>query len=334
MSNEDIKTEDTSDTPSVSKKKKTNRGAQRIRKQKQIIVILVVLIGGLGIFQLQASLDNKVEHIDENIYTALRFDMPIKQTLEIITIENKGNDKLFNNQNNKIEYSDIKNYREDNLDRYIAYHALHPELLEAEVIWKVNANFDYEPYSNIIMIEDGNNILSVVNKNAALFDWFVPEDLVELEGTKTKGMLVRSDVNESFTQLLKALEKAELTIDVINAYEDYNSINSVYRNLVETEGVEAADQKGVRAGHSEHQLGLAIDVSDGSDRKFSETDTYHWLKSNAHRFGFIFRYDRSESDTGYPQEANHLRYVGKETAIDMYEKNIVIFEEYLDKHGA
>ena len=142
---EDLKEEQAS----TIKPKKNKRRIRRVRKQKQIVAILVVLIGGIGIFQLQAAIANRTEYVDENIYTALRFDVPIKQTLEIVTIENKGNEKLFNNQNNKIEYSDIKNYQEANLDRYLAYHALHPDILEAEVIWKVNAGFDYEAYSNI-----------------------------------------------------------------------------------------------------------------------------------------------------------------------------------------
>lgn len=342
MSNDELKKEevteeivedgDTLKGEEKPKRKKSKRRSRRVHRQKQIVGILVVLISGVLIFQIQEALGNQKNHVDDTVYTGLRFDMPIKQTLEIITIENKGNEKLFTNQNNKIEYSDIKNYVEDNLDRYVAYHALHPEYLESEVIWKVNANFDYDPYTNILMIEDGNNVLSVVNKNRALYDGFVPQDLVEIEGIKTKEMFVTRETNEQFVLLLSALKKADLTIDVVNAYESYADIMATY-NQFKDEDEESVDQKAVRPGHSEHQLGLSIDVSDGTDTRFQETDTYHWLKSNAHRFGFIFRYDRPEENTGYPQEANHLRFVGKETAIDMYEKNIGVLEEYLDKHG-
>ena len=69
---------------------------------------------------------------------------------------------------------------------------------------------------------------------------------------------------------MKALEKAELSIDVINAYEDYESLSAKYNALVD-EDPQTADTKGIRPGHSEHQLGLAIDVSDGSDTKFNES---------------------------------------------------------------
>ncbi len=330
MSNEEIKKEEKELEKSKPKLKAKSR---RVRKQKQLIAILVVLIGGVTVFQLQASLGKK-EYIDDNVYTTLKFEEPIKQTLAIITFENNGNKKLFNNQNNKIEYSDIKNYKEENLDRYRAYHELHPDYLEAEVIWKVNANFDYLPYENVIKLENGDDTLVVINKNIALVDWYVPNNLVQLEGVSSSNLLVQSEVNESFSKMLEALKKADLPIDVEAAYKDYATLQSEYNALVNEKGQDIADKEGVRPGHSEDQLGLAIKVNDKSELKFSDTDTYQWLKNNAHRFGFIFRYDVSDDNTGYPKDSSHLRFVGKDVAVDMYEKNISVFEEYLDKYGA
>ena len=58
-----------------------------------------------------------------------------------------------------------------------------------------------------------------------------------------------------------------------------------------------------------------------------------WLANNAHRFGFILRYPEGKEDiTGYNYEPWHIRYVGKDVAKKIYEKNITL-EEYLNKIG-
>ena len=75
------------------------------------------------------------------------------------------------------------------------------------------------------------------------------------------------------------------------------------------------------AGQSEHQTGLAIDVSDPSITPdplviaFGETKSGIWLANNAAQFGFIIRYPEGKEDiTGYQYEPWHIRYVGEETA--------------------
>ena len=58
-----------------------------------------------------------------------------------------------------------------------------------------------------------------------------------------------------------------------------------------------ADKYSARAGHSEHQTGLAIDITSKSvnnqlSEKFGSTPEGKWLAKNAHRFGFILRYPK------------------------------------------
>jgi zinc D-Ala-D-Ala carboxypeptidase len=71
-----------------------------------------------------------------------------------------------------------------------------------------------------------------------------------------------------------------------------------------------------RPGHSEHQTGLAIDVSglDGrcqAEPCFAGTPAGRWLARHAPDFGFVVRYpEGKESVTGYMYEPWHLRYVG------------------------
>ena len=87
-------------------------------------------------------------------------------------------------------------------------------------------------------------------------------------------------------------------------------------------------------GQSEHQTGLAMDVSSQSvgftlEEDFGQAKEGIWLKDNAHKFGFIIRYGKDNTHiTGYSYEPWHIRYVGKDVANEIYEKNITL-EEFL-----
>jgi D-alanyl-D-alanine carboxypeptidase len=71
-----------------------------------------------------------------------------------------------------------------------------------------------------------------------------------------------------------------------------------------------------------------VDINAGKDE---DTDAlYEWLDNNAYKYGFIKRYPEDKSDiTGINYEPWHYRYVGKEAATQMKQKNMCL-EEYLD----
>lgn len=81
-------------------------------------------------------------------------------------------------------------------------------------------------------------------------------------------------------------------------------------------------------GTSEHELGLAVDVT--ADKTLCTNDTvYAWLAENAYRYGFILRYPADkESVTGIAYEPWHYRYVGTQAAQSIYEQGLCL-EEYL-----
>ena len=73
-------------------------------------------------------------------------------------------------------------------------------------------------------------------------------------------------------------------------------------------------------GGSEHQTGLALDVSCSAvgldlTEDFADTAEGIWLAKNAPLYGFIIRYPKSKEDiTGYAYEPWHIRYVTKPLA--------------------
>lgn len=89
-----------------------------------------------------------------------------------------------------------------------------------------------------------------------------------------------------------------------------------------------------RPGQSEHQTGLAMDISAPSVQSALTTEVEstpegQWLRENAHRYGFILRYPAGkEHITGYAYEPWHFRYVGRELAAFLKKKGLTLEEYY------
>ena len=96
----------------------------------------------------------------------------------------------------------------------------------------------------------------------------------------------------------------------------------------ESAAVQEAEKWVARPGHSEHELGIAVDINADSDAHAS-SDVYAWLADNAYQYGFIQRYPVDKSSiTGIENEPWHYRYVGRAAAEQMFFDGICL-EEYL-----
>ena len=196
-------------------------------------------------------------------------------------------------------------------------------------------------YENVVTVANGDATLVLVNKNYALDPSYEPSDLVlpnvlTVGGNRNQTVYLREEAAFYLEQLFMAAhEEAGLEFLARSGYRSYDTQVALYQRYVSENGQEAADRFSARAGHSEHQTGLAIVVtadSVGGDLSilFGETPEGIWLKENAHRFGYIIRYlEGRESETGYQYEPWHIRYVGIEAATEIYE-NGWILEQYLE----
>lgn len=109
-----------------------------------------------------------------------------------------------------------------------------------------------------------------------------------------------------------------------------NRINKyISEGYSKTQAKNKAGDEVANPGTSEHELGLAVDINAGEGS--TSEQVYSWLSENAYKYGFILRYPSGkESITGIEYEPWHYRYVGKETAKEIYNKQITL-EEYLKK---
>ena len=145
------------------------------------------------------------------------------------------------------------------------------------------------------------------------------------------GKQLTSEAANAFNNLAKDAKEAGYTIRAVSTYRSFSYQKNLYNNYASKDGTVKADTYSARAGFSEHQTGLAVDVDNAkiSYTKFGQTDEFTWMKENAHKYGFILRYTtENEFITGYKNEPWHYRYVGIEIATQMKNENISSYEEY------
>lgn len=180
----------------------------------------------------------------------------------------------------------------------------------------------------------------LVNKLNALDGEYKPEDLAEIKyfapDRSPAGRFMRAEAADAFHKLSESAAQAGHEIIVTTAYRSYNFQSILYNNYVKNYGQEEADTFSAQPGKSEHQTGLAADVSSPSvnyqlKKDYINTPEGKWLSENAHEFGFIIRFPKGKEDiTGYMYEPWHIRYVGNTAAKEIYEKGITL-EEFLEK---
>lgn len=136
------------------------------------------------------------------------------------------------------------------------------------------------------------------------------------------------EVYERFMELKTDAAEEGLSINFMSGFRSYSEQVNVYEGWVKVYGDEA-DRVSARPGHSEHQLGLAIDVNETSF-DFAESAEGMWLAENCYKYGFILRYPSFESEaiTGYMYEPWHIRYLGDENAYYVHFSGLTL-EEYL-----
>ncbi|MDK2868436.1 MAG: zinc D-Ala-D-Ala carboxypeptidase [Clostridiales bacterium] len=183
----------------------------------------------------------------------------------------------------------------------------------------------------------GQNPMHLVNKVNNLAPDFIPDGLVEpnVRGVKA-GMQVSEIVKEPLGKMFQAAEKEGLVLFLASAYRSYGYQEDLFHKKVCTVGAEAANQYVAKPGQSEHQTGLAVDITCESEQydlneTFATTKEGKWLSKNAHHFGFILRYPADKVLlTGYNNEPWHFRYIGdNEIAAFIYEKQLCL-EEYIE----
>jgi len=232
-------------------------------------------------------------------------------------------------------FSQIKYYISDRIERYIEFSSKNPDLSLEEAVIRVNMNFDYAFYEMIYPVKNPDDKLVLVNKYYQLAENFVPANLKEIHADYHIGdgklYLLDETALNAFIEMAEAARVEGIELRILSAYRSFSLQQSLYNAYVERDGFEKAEQYSARAGHSEHQTGLAVDVNLLS-QDFESLPEFLWLRDNSYKFGYILRYKQGyEWETGYMYEPWHYRYVGKEVAKNIFEEDIT-FDRYYAKY--
>ena len=299
-----------------------------------LIGIISIIIGIIITVKYIEKINSNEYKLEEIGYTEDEIKVIVKlKDNEIKTILNKEYNNvipkllkekyfLFNNLEQYIEY--FNDNKKDDLSHIIS-------------IVNVKANYDHYDTDAVTNTDISKGKLLLVNKYTKLSNEYVPDELTSIPLTYAYAdNQTTKEVLDAFKNMWSAAKKEDLKLIVNSSYRDYESQNSVWNNYENYNGEEYADSIAARAGFSEHQTGLAIDVTADSvngqlTTEFGKTAEGIWLKDNAHRFGYIIRYlEGRESETGYQYEPWHIRYVGVEAATEIYQNNWIL-EQYLNK---
>ena len=324
-----------------------------MKKKKEIVllvVLLIILILMILGFTMYKKIPKKIENesktkeqiLEEqgvNVRTTSSFVSDANTLLEKGYSASTINDIYDNLSERNIsilltmpytditEFISIPNLSLDKLDRYKAYMAKE-NISASDAVTRVNLNLDEEFYKTVNDIKDHSSILVLVNKSHALKSDYVPSDLVSIPSFPN--LLLRQVAIDDFENLLAAAKLDNVYLIPYSTYRSYDYQKGLYEKYLKEDSQEVVDTYSARPGHSEHQTGLAIDIR-SSSHWYSLTDNdYDWMLNNSYKYGFIVRYPKDNSKiTGYKEEPWHIRYLGRDIATKVHDKNIT-YDEYVD----
>lgn len=186
---------------------------------------------------------------------------------------------------------------------------------------KTDVNFSSFQTTPVFSFYEPDSITVLVNKSHPLPKTYkpinltlplVPFDTDEYSDKK----LLRLEAAKALEKLFILAEKDQISLCAISGFRSYERQNEIYQYNLTEHGILHTSLYSAKPGYSEHQTGLAMDISTPSvnyalECYFGETREGIWLAENAYRCGFILRYPKDKvAVTGYAYEPWHLRFVG------------------------
>ena len=309
---------------------------KKLKKNIKITLVLIIIVS-IGVI-LGVKKYNEYLYHQTNEYKLTEKGYSLDEAKLIVKKLDDSNQKYFvDNEKNDYIISLLKEkyFLEKNVNNYLEYKAKNKKKNYSDIVAIVNVHADKDWYDNKTVKETdlskGNLIL--VNKFNYLKNDFEPNEITDIDiNYSYANNRTSKETNDAYIEMAKAAKKDNIILLVNSSYRTYERQEQIYKEFYYSKGISYADAYAARAGYSEHQTGLAIDIftsgrSTTSD--FEESDAFKWLSVNAHKYGFILRYPKGkEYLTGYNYESWHYRYLGIDTATKVYNSGLTYDEYY------
>lgn len=259
-----------------------------------------------------------------------RLGYPIEEAqLLVNTLSNSQVDSLIARQEHDtmaIPVIQARYFIADNFDRYLAFHKKDTTSAPlSNIIALVNTGADQDRETCAVPCDTSKGQLMLVNGRHYLDESYGPDSLATFNKRycyeEQRALPVVVDAFMAMQQACKEQTGAQLMV------------NSAHRSFQQQIAMHKRSAKGyaAHAGYSEHQTGLAIDVTSLEHPMrwpFDKSEECAWMHEHCHEYGFILRYPKRQSRIfGFAYEPWHLRYVGTEVARRIHDEDIT-FDEY------
>lgn len=187
--------------------------------------------------------------------------------------------------------------------------------------------------------ENSSNVWTLVSKARAIGVEYIPSELMTPSvsshpGAGANEKQIRKTIDAPLAQLFAAAQKEGHSLMIGSGYRSAAYQEQLFATYVSSVGYEQADKYSAHPGFSEHQTGLAVDLSTTSQQCylsecFIGTSDGQWLANNAYQYGFTLRYPKGkEAITGYNFEPWHYRYVGVGLATALHQSGLTLDEAW------
>ena len=196
----------------------------------------------------------------------------------------------------------------------------------------------FESWAFILPHQDPTDLLILVNKYnraPAVPAMLIKPDVTPTSPSKAENIYMVPEAAQALEALFEAAAEDGMTLYATSGFRSYSTQKAIFSRKLETMSERAANASVAKAGYSEHQTGLAMDIEGettlgtGLTEQFGESPEGIWVAEHCHEYGFIIRYPEGKTRiTGYIYEPWHLRYVGREHALRITQLGVT-FEEYI-----
>jgi len=211
----------------------------------------------------------------------------------------------------------------------------------------------YEQYMNPTG-DQRDAYIVLVNYANPLSSTYIPSDLTNVSSTRVDGrnmQKLRLYAAKALEALMLEAEACGMRtkdtpsgfpLSVTSAYRSYEYQNQLFNQYVNEKMVELGitraeaekivEKDTARAGTSEHQSGLCVDMHTlwSAEEVFKNEKEAKWLAENCYKFGFILRFPEGKMDiTKITYEPWHFRYVGRYHAYQIHQLGMCL-EEYTE----
>lgn len=182
-------------------------------------------------------------------------------------------------------------------------------------------------------------ILFPVDKDTALPTDYEPMHLIDARShmlpTTKEGISVHIGLLDDLISLMNAAQRNGISLTITSGYRSYDRQEALFHSLKQKnikKGLSASEAEKETSlycaypGHSEHQLGTALDIIADGQKTLKHTAenkrAWQWLAAHAEEYGFVLSYPEGKTEcTGYAYEPWHFRWIGKKYAGQLKEKH-------------